>query len=252
MALRTIILRNMDTGAQLTMPVVPESFDVEDGRAAELLDMAGYGQVSTPGLTSLFQREQSFLLPSSSRSYAQAWQPPYTIVNTLIKWSQDGNVVRYIVYGTTVNAPCLIQSVRYAEQDGTNDVLLTLTLRKYRYLTAAPVQSLGGNNQRDDTEHVDALTTRATGQDKVYQIVDGDCLISIATAYYGDASMAYRLATYNGIKNPNLIYTGDTLRLPDVDTLKALEPTYGAALDFSERISGAVNAAAGRWVQEVR
>lgn len=253
MALRTVIFRNMDTGAQLTMPVTPDSFDVEDGRSVETLDMASFGQVNVPGLRTLFNKDQSFLLPARPAPYAHSWQSPYAIVNTLIAWSQAANVVRYMVYGTNVNVPCLIQTVRYREQDGTNDVYLTLTLKKYRYLSAETVVQTGGNKQREDSDQVAALDiSSGNAGEKSYTVASGDCLISIAEKYYGDYSMAYKLATYNGIKNPNLIYTGDTLKLPPADTLAALSPTYGPAptvpsVDIGNDIYSKVKSVAEDW-----
>lgn len=49
----------------------------------------------------------------------------------------------------------------------------------------------------------------------------GDTLSAIARRVYGDASLYTRLAAANSISNPNLIYAGQVLTLPDVSALPA-------------------------------
>lgn len=58
-----------------------------------------------------------------------------------------------------------------------------------------------------------------------YTVVKGDSLWAICKRTYGDGSLAYKLATANGIKNPNLIYPGQVLDLPDKTTLAGLAAT---------------------------
>ena len=37
----------------------------------------------------------------------------------------------------------------------------------------------------------------------------------IARRYYGDGTLAWKLASYNGIPNANLIYPGQKVTIPD-------------------------------------
>jgi LysM repeat protein len=48
-----------------------------------------------------------------------------------------------------------------------------------------------------------------------YVVKSGDTLSAIAKHYYGDTSRAKDIAKVNGIENPDLIQTGQTLVLPD-------------------------------------
>lgn len=224
--IRNVIIRNMDTGEELTMPVAPESYVTETGRRVETVDMAAAGQVNLPGLETLFNENQEFLLPASNASYVTGgWRDPWEIVAKLEKWSLDANVARYIITGTSVNAPVLIENVRYREQDGTNDVYLTLTLKKYRYLTAARVEAqilpTDNDARPDEGEAVDSGTT--------YTVAAGDCLWTICQKYYGDGSLCYKLATYNGIPNSYLIHPGDVLQIPDRAVLDGTAPTLPPA-----------------------
>lgn len=205
-----IIFLNSKTGEQLTMPVTPSEFRVEIGRAVTQLDMAQTGQVNLPGLEALFNEQQTFLLPSSARNYTSAGYggDPYGIVDTLTRWSQSGDVLRMIVTDTPVNLPVLLAPVRYGEQDGTGDVYVTLTMRQYRELAAETTeQAATGNAGRAQPQETKTVDT--------YTVVRGDTMWGIARRYYGDGTLAWKLASYNGIPNANLIYPGQKVTIPD-------------------------------------
>lgn len=104
-----------------------------------------------------------------------------------------------------VNAPVLIEDITYGEQDGTGDVYATISIRKYRQLSVVATQNTGNSTRTAET----AATTC-----KSYTIKSGDTLSAICRDEYGDANLYEALADYNSIKNPNLIYAGDTLQLP--------------------------------------
>jgi nucleoid-associated protein YgaU len=58
--------------------------------------------------------------------------------------------------------------------------------------------------------------TGTSGTDQTYTVVSGDSLSKIAKHYYGDASKWHRIheANREQIKNPDLIYPGQKLRIP--------------------------------------
>lgn len=205
------IFRNVKTNVQLTMPVTPPSFAVETGRKIAVLDMAQTGEVAFPGLSSLFDEQQEFLLPSSERNYTQGGYTgdPYSLVKTLVDWSEAGEVLRLIITDTPVNYPVLLGPVRYSEQDGTGDVYVKLPIRRYRELAAetAGIQTQTGNNVRS--------SARATQPERVHTVKKGDTLWGIARKQYGNGSLCWQLAKYNGIKNANLIYPGQKVKCPD-------------------------------------
>lgn len=249
MALRTVHFRNVDTGEAIQMPVVPASIDVEEGRRVDSLDMASTGVVNIPTLQTLFNKQQEYLLPATKAPYVTGdFMDPYQIVAKFVAWSKAGNVIRYIVTGTTINFPVLIENVKYREQDGTNDVYLTLTVRQYRYLAA--VVSIIENQERVGGESPDIPT------EQLYTVVSGDCLWSICKMYYGDGSLCYRLATYNGIPNTYLIHPGDVLKIPPIDVLRATAETRPKTSVSSEKVTKAAvtsltqQFASTNWVQE--
>lgn len=222
---RVIILKNTDTGQVLTLPVTPSSYPMEAGRAVERLDMAQTGQIALPGLRSLFSGQLEFELPAVSRPYmtAGAAADPSHYIGQLTAWSRDANVCRYMVTGTSVNIPVLLGPLEYGESDGTNDVQCKLPLYEYRYLEEARVEQVTQNAGRQTDS--DSQPQNADS----YTVVKGDSLWAICKKFYGDGSLAYKLATANGIKNPNLIYPGQVLTLPDKGTLAGYAATAAPA-----------------------
>lgn len=59
-------------------------------------------------------------------------------------------------------------------------------------------------------------STGTSGTDQTYTVVAGDSLSKIAKHYYGDANKWHRIheANRDQIKNPDLIYPGQKLRIP--------------------------------------
>lgn len=206
-----IIFHNIRTNRTLTMPVTPPDFYVEEGRLTETLEMASFGQVNLPGLRSLFNERLEFLLPSSPRSYtAGGWTgDPYAAVDLLRQWSLDGDVLRLIATGTPVNVPVLLGPVRYGERDGTGDVYVTLELRQHRELAEERTEA------NPDTGNLIRSAPREEQAETACTVASGDTLWGICRRHYGDGALARRLAAFNGIKNANLIYPGQTVRLPD-------------------------------------
>lgn len=205
-----IIFRNTRTGEEQVMPVTPPDFQVELGRLVEQVDMASTGQVNLPGLQALFNEQQEFLLPAQARSYTGAgWTgDPFTAVDRLVSWSQAGDVLRLIVTETPVNLPILLAPVRYGQRDGTGDVYVTLTMRQYRELAAETVE-------QTNTGNAGRPAPAAQKAESAYTVVKGDTLWGICRKHYGQGSLAYKLAAYNGIKNANLIFPGQKVKLPD-------------------------------------
>lgn len=210
-----IIFRNVRTSQELAMPVTPPGFYVEEGRQIENLAMTDTGEVNLPGLRKLFNERLEFLLPSSARNYtAGGWTgEPYAVVDRLTEWSNGGGALRLIVTDTPVNVPVLLGPVRHGQRDGTGDVYVTLELRQYRELAeeSAEVNPDTGNKGR--------AVFQERREETSYTVEKGDTLWGICRRTYGDGSLAWKLAEANGIKNANLIFPGQAVRLPDRGSL---------------------------------
>ena len=52
-----------------------------------------------------------------------------------------------------------------------------------------------------------------------HTVQPGDTLSGICRKYYGNANLYPKLAAYNNIKNPDLIYDGSVLKIPPASAL---------------------------------
>ena len=99
-----------------------------------------------------------------------------------------------------------------------NDLYCDLVLAYYTDLEAVEVNTDTGNNGRSEEPAQPASA-------KDYIVKSGDTLWDICKAEYGDGTLCWQLAEYNGVKNANLIYPGDTLKIPDSSELSGITYT---------------------------
>ena len=219
---RVIIIKNTATGQSLTMPVTPSGYPMSRGRGVERIDMAQTGQLALPGLNSLFTEPLSLMFPARLYPFctAGAIADPQYYIEKLTAWSESGAVCRYIVAGGGVNVPVLLGPIDYEERDGTNDVYATLQLYEYRYLSEVVVEQT--QNASRPVEH-----NTQSGAASNYTVAEGDTLWSICLEFYGDASLALRLAVANGIESPYILTPGQVLQLPTLEELMALDVPAG-------------------------
>ncbi|MFQ7450568.1 MAG: LysM peptidoglycan-binding domain-containing protein [Flavonifractor plautii] len=206
---------------ELVPPVTPSSYQWAHEAAIETVTVDQLG-IST------FRREKDgehhpARLPSArpgvSVSVAGAGTNPWLYLEQLERWVDRGTVVRWLVSGTPVNAAVLAGGVTYREQDGTNDLYADITLRQYtRPETPVPPAEPSASGAGTAASR-DSATGTATA--KTCTVASGDTLWGICRRYYGDGSLAWRLAAANGIANANLIRPGQVLTIPPLAQLPA-------------------------------
>jgi len=211
--LRKFIFRDTEKNTELVLPVTPAGFEVSHGIKIETINIHTLGDVNIAGYGTLAAIKIDCLLPAQSYSFlnASGGTEPYSYVEKFRGWSDSRMVLRFIVSGTSVNIPVIIEDIVYGERDGTGDVYATLSLREYRELAIVQKTSTE-NNMR-------IATVTTTPAPQTYTIKSGDTLSAICRKFYGDSSLYPKLAKYNGVKNPNLIYAGNTLKLPSKNLL---------------------------------
>lgn len=197
---------------ELQLPITPPSFSIEHGINVETINIHTLGDVNIPGYGTLATIKIDALLPAQPYPFATGHQFPYAYIDVIKKWCSERTVVRFIISDTPINLSVIIQSINYSERDGTKDVYVDLTLREYRELSAIKVEQASSGNRPRPVE-----SPKVTPQS--YTIKAGDTLSGICRKFYGNANLYPKLAAANNIKNPNLIYTGNTIKIPDKSQL---------------------------------
>ena len=210
--MQKFILKDTDKNTEMVFPVTPPNFEISHGINIETINIHAVGDVILAGYGTLATIKAECMFPANKYPFNQsgAKLDPYYYVKKIISWCDNHTVMRFIISDTTVNTQILLTDISYGEKDGTGDIYATVNMREYRKLSVAQTNETG-NNARGSDKTSAAVST--------YVIKSGDTLGAICRKYYGKSSLYSKLATYNNIKNPSLIYAGNTIKLPDKSLL---------------------------------
>ncbi|QEY34612.1 LysM peptidoglycan-binding domain-containing protein [Caproiciproducens galactitolivorans] len=210
--LRRIIIKNTELNSEMALPVTPEKFQISHGIKVETINIHTVGDVNIAGYPTLATIKIDCMFPARAYPFCNFTNmiSPYDYVKIFLNYCDYHPLLRFVVSGTPINIPVIMESIDYGERDGSNDVYATLTFREKRILTAVQsgTTTKSGNLSRSYSA---GATQSKTSSCKV---VKGDTLSAICRKYYGDSSLYAKLAKYNGIKNPNLIRIGQIIKLP--------------------------------------
>jgi LysM repeat protein len=206
--MRKFIFKDETKGKELVLPVTPPSYEVSHGINIETINIHTLGDVILPSYGTLPIIKISCMFPAKNYPFNQPGTElnPYKYIEKFIKWCDRRTILKFVVSDTKVDVKVVISDISYGEKDGTGDVYATINLREYKKISVTQTDKTGNG-------------LRGTEKDTVgkgnYIIKNGDTLWAICRKHYGDVSLVSKLAAYNDIKNVNLIYTGNKLKLPD-------------------------------------
>lgn len=219
--LRLLTFLDEASGTELTLPVTPPSYEWTHSNQVETVQLDQVGEINLAGAATMGSASITVLLPMQLYPFCApgAIANPQHYLDRLTAWSDAGTVVRFIVSGTRVNYPVLIESVAIMEKDGTNDIHTQISIREWRKSEVAVLGISGGGADPARDASTGASTQRT------YITVEGDTLWSITQRFYGDGGIYKRLAAANSeiIYNPNIIWPGMVLSIPPIDELPAAQ-----------------------------
>lgn len=201
---------------ELILPVTPSHFTITSGIKTEVVNLTEVGDLNIPGTESAETITlDNVMFPIQKYPFVTGPHNsnPYVFTDAFERWARSHLPVRFVVSDTSVNIRVYIESIQYGtrEGNGTGDVYATITMRPWRELTVPQVStvaaSTGGNKPRTGDSSLKNPQT--------YKVVRGDTLWGLCKRFYNDVSLIKPLADYNSIKNPNLIITGQVLKIPD-------------------------------------
>lgn len=215
--LRKFIFHSPSDGQEIILPVTPSSYQVETGQGIQVVNLTQFGDYALAGYPSIYAFTLDCMFPAQSYPFmvGGSTPDPNLYIEFFERAVKERQVLRFVVSDTLVSNEVLVESLRYGEQDGTNDVYVTLSLMPYRRLQVMSAIS---------TENATAQGTARAGDapsvtQQSYTIKPGDTLWGICRRFYGEGKLAYKLAKFNHIKNADLIYDGDTLKIPEKSLL---------------------------------
>lgn len=219
------IIKEEESGTELLFPVTPSAYEDYTTMNVQKVNAYAIGDVNLFGNSGTSTVPITALFPTSKRSYTNGSAyvgNPLGARELLDRWCSGKKLCRLIIGDETtdVNRKCFLSSLRWYKggKDMSNDLYCDLVLAYYTDLEAVEVNTDTGNNGRSEEPAQPASA-------KDYIVKSGDTLWDICKAEYGDGTLCWQLAEYNGVKNANLIYPGDTLKIPDSSELSGITYT---------------------------
>lgn len=93
------------------------------------------------------------------------------------------------------------------------DVMISVSLKQYTQYKTKVLNSTNSSNSSSSTNSTNSSRPNNNDNPDVYVVKAGDTLWSICKKYLGDGQKYSEIAKLNNIKNPNLIYPSQVIRL---------------------------------------
>lgn len=210
------------------LPVTPSKMSLRVSNQNKTINLINHGEVNilkAPGLTEI---TFDVLIPQVKYPFAvypEGFKDATFYLDIFEKLKVNMKPFQFICSRVSPNGNLLFDTnmtvslEEYSiDEDSENglDLIVSVTLKQYRsYGTKKVVLAQSNTNQQNKT--VKVTTTRASAKTapKTYTVVRGDTLWAICKKHYGKATKAMtdEIAKKNNIKNPNLIYPGQVIKL---------------------------------------
>ena len=206
------------SGKAFRFPILPAEIIVENSAIINTVNIVNKGQVPIFGGVNLANIHISSFFPSQEYTFCKytGFPEPYECVKIMEDWRKKGQDIRFIVTGTDINIPVMIESFSYGEVAGSRDVEYTLNLKEHKsiYINPLPTTETPIINNP-----VLVRPPTPPPPPKTHKVVKGDCLWDLAQKYIGKGSRYPEIKqanwdTYPSLKKNNIIYTYMTLVIP--------------------------------------
>ena len=215
-------------------PVTPSKIKTKINSQNKTITLINDGEINMlkqPGLTDI---SFDLLLPNMKYPFARyksGFQNAKYYLDILEELKTEKKSFQFKVIRTLPNGSVLFDTdlkVSLEDYEITDDakegfdIVVAVKLKQYKEYGTKTVKVAEENTasveQKRSTENSPAPSTNQS-----YTVKSGDCLWNIAKKYYGDGSKytAIYEANKDKISNPNLIYPGQVLTIPNASTAKS-------------------------------
>lgn len=224
-----IYITHIKSGSRVALSMLPETVKVKISGKFQTYDVMQVGEIKIPKGEKLATVSWSGTLPgicrrSASYIKAQHWQPPNMIISILSGWKKNGDKLRLMITGTSINLDVYIDSFTPQPTGGNGDYKYSMSFAEAKDIMIYTVNELGIKpaSPTDVNRYhwrANAITNArpAPKTETTYTVKSGDTLWRIAKKYLGDGSRWPQLYEANRSvvgSNPNLIYPGQVLTIP--------------------------------------
>lgn len=203
------------------LPVNPETFNVVSSANNSTVDIVGLGEITVMQGRKALQFNFSSFFPATYFPGCKVASPPSPkkTVSMIQDWMNKKMLIHFVATAAFgIDLYCTLESFKYSESGGdVGTINYTLQLKEYRQVTTRQVK-ISTPKKTATVKKTEARVDNTT-KPRTYTVVRGDCLWNIAKKFYGNG--AKYTVIYNANKgviggNPNLIYPGQVLTIPDL------------------------------------
>ena len=203
-----IYLGNME------FPAAPERLEVLSQGGWETAELFDLGEVSRYRPPKLRRFRFGGIFPGEDYGFvtAAALGSPKSYVQAMEQMMASREPSRLVVSGGVrpFSALVTVEGFDWRMQAGEDgDIYYELELREYRESGTAAVVSSGAGSAAQK-----AAAEKNPAAPAVYVVKKGDTLWAIARRFLGDGRRYREIAAANSVRNPNLIFPGQKLRIP--------------------------------------
>ncbi|MBY6879654.1 LysM peptidoglycan-binding domain-containing protein [Clostridium botulinum] len=205
------------------LPVLPEKIEFDEDGNNKTYDIINLGEINTINKPKLMEISFESFFPKHKGPYVsseQLFEPSFYIAK-IREWRDKKQKIRFIFTGSPleINDLFTIENFKPSEEGGeVGDVHYSIELKRYKNYAAKKVVIV---NKKDSNKKAVKTSNKPprpsnTNKPKTHTVSGNDTLWHIAKRYLGDGNKWPQIYNLNKdkIKNPNLIYTGQVLRLP--------------------------------------
>ena len=193
------------------LPVLPPEYMVSEEQRNTTVSVITLGDINLIGKSGLREIPLSSFFPAQDYNFSNNSnrKEPIAYVEMIRGWKTSGEPIRVIITGM-LNMECTIESFTWGERDATRDIYYDLYLKEYKKPKTVAV------TKEATASSTSSRSTKPASSGKTYTVKSGDSLWKIAKQMYGNGSQYTKIyeANKDKIKNPNLIYAGQTFIIP--------------------------------------
>ena len=210
-----------DGGSQIRFPMMPEKLTIGADAKFMSYSIISLGDVKLPRGKGIEEVSWSGTFPGESRKgapFIKAFTKPDSLIKNLRSYRDKGAKCTLLVTGTCINLTVYISKFtgKYVGAGDFQYEIEFIVAQEIKIYTTSELKISTPQAPRPAPKK-ETKKTATESKTRTYTVKSGDCLWRIAQKFLGSGSRYTEIYNLNRdkISNPNLIYPGQVLRIPN-------------------------------------
>ena len=210
-----------DGGSQIRFPMMPEKLTIGADAKFMSYSIISLGDVKLPRGKGIEEVSWSGTFPGESRKgapFIKAFTKPDSLIKNLRSYRDKGTKCTLLVTGTCINLTVYISKFtgKYVGAGDFQYEIEFIVAQEIKIYTTSELKISTPQAPRPAPKK-ETKKTETESKTRTFPVKSGDCLWRIAQKFLGSGSRYTEIYNLNRdkISNPNLIYPGQVLRIPN-------------------------------------